>query len=493
VRIKILALFSTALLWSGTQAIAAPGDDIGSAVRIVNLVTAEYETDARRLATGDNVRQDELIEVSTDGTGELKLRDETKLALGPGSRLVLDEFVYNPDIAGGAIVLNLVKGTFRFITGIAAKPAYVIRTPTASITVRGTIFDVFVQKSGAAWLLLIEGAIEVCNVWGECLLHDEPGKIIPITADGDVGNPVNWSSLPETPPFESAFPFVVGPPAIDIDTIFTPDDIINANFPEGPGTQIQDDPPTGGEQATGDDYYPPTGGEQATGDDYYPPTGGSGPTGGEQATGDDYYPPTGDDYYPLPPIVAGPTVVVHGGWIDVPRGCKRRKRCDRWNRGIGAKRADRAARRAANRARNANRRRNAKRANRANRAARANRRAAKRANRANRRAVNRADRVNRRAANRARKANRARNVNRRRNANRGRNVNRRRNANRARNVNRRRNANRARNVNRRRNANRGRNVNRRRNANRGRNVNRRRAGNRGRRGGGRRGGRRRRR
>ena len=425
-RIKILALFSTALLWSGTQAIAAPGDDIGSAVRIVNLVTAEYETDARRLAKGDNVRQDELIEVSTDGTGELKLRDETKLALGPGSRLVLDEFVYNPDIAGGAIVLNLVTGTFRFITGIAAKPAYVIRTPTASITVRGTIFDVFVQKSGAAWLLLIEGAIEVCNVWGECLLHDEPGKIIPITADGDVGNPVNWSSLPETPPFESAFPFVVGPPAIDIDTIFTPNDIINANFPEGPGTQIQDDPPTGGEQATGDDYYPPT--------------GGSGPTGGEQATGDDYYPPTGDDYYPLPPIVGGPTIIVHGGWIDVPRGCKRRKRCDRWNRGIGAKRADRAARRAANRARNANRRRNAKRANRANRAARANRRA-----------VNRADRVNRRAANRAR------------------------------------------NVNRRRNANRGRNVNRRRNANRGRNVNRRRAGNRGRRGGGRRGGRRRRR
>ncbi len=431
-RIKILALFSTALLWSGTQAIAAPGDNIGSAVRIVDVVTAEYETDARRLADGDNVRQDELIEVSTDGTGELKLRDETKLALGPGSRLVLDEFVYNPDIAGGAIVLNLVTGTFRFITGIAAKPAYVIRTPTASITVRGTIFDVFVQKSGAAWLLLIEGAIEVCNVWGECLLHDEPGKIIPITADGDVGNPVNWSSLPETPPFESAFPFVVGPPAIDIDTIFTPDDIINANFPEGPGTQIQDDPPTGGEQATGDDYYPPT--------------GGSGPTGGEQATGDDYYPPTGDDYYPLPPIVGGPTIIVHGGWIDVPRGCKRRKRCDRWNRGIGAKRADRAARRAANRARNANRRRNAKRANRANRAARANRRA-----------VNRADRVNRRAANRARKANRARNVNRRRNANRGRN------------------------------------VNRRRNANRGRNVNRRRAGNRGRRGGGRRGGRRRRR
>ncbi|MGI9403204.1 MAG: FecR family protein, partial [Hyphomicrobium sp.] len=124
-RPKILALFSTALFLSGTQAIAAPGDTIGSAVRIVNLVTAEYETDARRLATGDNVRQDELIEVSTNGRGELRLRDDTKLALGPGSQLLLDEFIYNPEISGGAIVLNLVKGTFRFITGLAAKPAYV--------------------------------------------------------------------------------------------------------------------------------------------------------------------------------------------------------------------------------------------------------------------------------------------------------------------------------------------------------------------------------
>lgn len=72
---------------------AAPGDEIGSAVRIVNVVTAEYETDARNLATGDNVRQDELIEVSSEGTRELRLRDDTKVALGPGSRLLLDEFV----------------------------------------------------------------------------------------------------------------------------------------------------------------------------------------------------------------------------------------------------------------------------------------------------------------------------------------------------------------------------------------------------------------
>jgi hypothetical protein len=158
------------------------------------------------------------------------------VALGPGSRLLLDEFVYNPDLDGGAIILNLVKGTFRFITGLAAKLAYVIRTPTASITVRGTIFDIYVQDSGLSWLLLIEGAIEVCNERDECRLHDEPGKLIRITPDGDLGNPVTWANLrdKQNEPFDIVFPFVVAPPLIDPDPIFTPDDIIGGDYPDEP-------------------------------------------------------------------------------------------------------------------------------------------------------------------------------------------------------------------------------------------------------------------
>src|SRR4029077_17951959 len=130
---------------------------------------------------------DELIEVGADGIGEIRLRDNTELALGPGARLKLDHCLYNAASSGGAIVVNLVHGPFRFITGIAAKPAYVIRTPTASVTVRGTIFDVYVQPSGMSWLLLIEGAVEVCNAQNSCGLLDEPGRLIRITPDGEVG------------------------------------------------------------------------------------------------------------------------------------------------------------------------------------------------------------------------------------------------------------------------------------------------------------------
>lgn len=208
---------------------AAPNDPIGSAITVVNYVTAKPEADGdpRRLATGDDLRQQELIEVDDDSRSEIELNDRTKLALGPGSRLLLDKFIYDPDLNGGAIVMNLIKGTFRFITGIAAKPAYVIRTPAAFITVRGTIFDVYVVSPDETWLLLIEGGVEVCVANGGCLVHDQPGKLIRITAD-DVEKPVKWASLSgkHAVSFEDAFPFIVTPPAIDPEPIFTRDEIV---------------------------------------------------------------------------------------------------------------------------------------------------------------------------------------------------------------------------------------------------------------------------
>ncbi|MDQ8700245.1 FecR domain-containing protein [Hyphomicrobium sp. LHD-15] len=221
------------LLASASVAAAAPQEPVGSALIVVNLVTAEFNRDTRTLQQGDRVHQDETIEVGLDGSSELKLDDETKLALGPGSHLTLDKFVYDPAKAKGSIVLDLVKGTFRFMTGVAEKPTYVIKTPAAAITVRGTIFDVYVQEDGLSWLLLHEGAVEICNQRGKCRIHDEPGKLIRIGGDGDVGSPVKWASLQgkDSVPFDNAFPFVAKSPGIDPTPVFTRDAILLGTYP----------------------------------------------------------------------------------------------------------------------------------------------------------------------------------------------------------------------------------------------------------------------
>ena len=215
--IRALVLSLLVLACGVTASAAAPSDPIGSAVRVVNRVTGEIESATRALTTGDGVVQNETIDVAADAIGELKLNDDTKLALGPGARLKLDKFVYDGGKSKGAIVLNAVKGAFRFITGRAQKPEYLIRSPKASITVRGTIFDVYVETSGAIWILLHEGALEVCNDAGQCRVLNNPCQIVRVTGAGAVGEPGTWNRQTGTREinFDTAFPFVSQPPQVD--------------------------------------------------------------------------------------------------------------------------------------------------------------------------------------------------------------------------------------------------------------------------------------
>jgi hypothetical protein len=228
-------LLMAALLPAISGARAASGENIGDARTIVSVVKADFEKQERSLSVGDNVRQDEVIEVSSDGKGEFRLNDDTKLALGPGSRMVLDKFVYDSDKKAGTIVLDLTKGAFRFITGVASKPTYLIRTPVASITVRGTIFDLFILPDTTVWLLLHQGAIEVTAKSG-CHVLDQPGQLLRVTSNGSVGVPVNWKGLPghENVPFDTAFPFVTNAPQIDPVPVMERAVIIDGTFPDVP-------------------------------------------------------------------------------------------------------------------------------------------------------------------------------------------------------------------------------------------------------------------
>lgn len=215
-------LGALALSLNGLPASAA--EEIGAAVVVVNQVTAALDADTRTLESGHGVHQNELIEVAKDASSELKLNDDTKMALGPGAKLKLDKFVYDPQQTNADIAVNLVKGAFRFVTGVAAKPSYVVRVPQASITVRGTIFDAYVEDSGASWLLLHEGAVEVCNAQRKCQLLDEPGKLLRIS-DGRIEPPARWNKLKRKASFNDAFPFVEkkpqeSPPVLTREAIF---------------------------------------------------------------------------------------------------------------------------------------------------------------------------------------------------------------------------------------------------------------------------------
>ena len=196
-RTTYLVLFTLSLtsgiagLPATTSAVEGP---IGVAAVVRNTVS-QLEPQVTRIAKGDEVVRNEVVRTAADSDARFVFRDDTNLSLGPGSTLKLDRTVFD-DPKLGDIAIKLTSGAFRFVTGNSNKEAYEIRTPIATVGVRGTTFDVLVERRRNK-VVLVAGAVNVC-VPGKCvdLIHE--GDSVNITKSGnnvniDIQNGSDWT------------------------------------------------------------------------------------------------------------------------------------------------------------------------------------------------------------------------------------------------------------------------------------------------------------
>jgi len=90
---------------------------------------------------GDLVFQHDVLETDEKGSLGVTLKDNTRISLGPQSRLALIEFVFNPKDEEYSFVSEIMRGTLVYLSGMMAKlsPESVsIKTPTATVGIRGT-------------------------------------------------------------------------------------------------------------------------------------------------------------------------------------------------------------------------------------------------------------------------------------------------------------------------------------------------------------------
>jgi hypothetical protein len=151
-------LFLCALSLAGAPTRAEP---IGAAVAVERDVTHADGKAVAKLDEGDRLNQEELVTTQTASSAKLRFLDETQLIIGPTSRVKLDRFVYNPDKTAQTLGLEFVRGGFRFVTGKSDYKSYILKTPDATIGVRGTVVGIFVEK-GRTTVKLKEGGMTVC-------------------------------------------------------------------------------------------------------------------------------------------------------------------------------------------------------------------------------------------------------------------------------------------------------------------------------------------
>jgi hypothetical protein len=163
-----LAAFSVVIfsaLVFATTAIAGVVGYVAAVAPLAELQTANGTID---IVEGTQISQGDVVKTGRNGSVQLIFADDTRIVVGPGSQLVIDDILMKTSNRASRFSVNALAGTFRFITGQSEKQAYEIVTPTATMAVRGTIFDFHVEHNRLTSVVLFEGKVILCTLSGEC-------------------------------------------------------------------------------------------------------------------------------------------------------------------------------------------------------------------------------------------------------------------------------------------------------------------------------------
>jgi hypothetical protein len=116
------------------------------------------------LAISNNVFANEKIVTEPASATELEFADGSRLSVGPAADVTLDRFVYDASAGTGQLALNIAKGTLRLATGRLQAPGHTLRTPTATIGIRGTILSVVVAANGLTTVIVEQGVVNVAGI-----------------------------------------------------------------------------------------------------------------------------------------------------------------------------------------------------------------------------------------------------------------------------------------------------------------------------------------
>jgi len=98
----------------------------------------------RTLGKGLPLQEGDRLTIAEGSAAIIKLNDGTRMTLRPNSEMVVHQYQYKESASDNAMVLQLLRGGFRAITGLISKNspnAARIQTTTATIGIRGTDFD----------------------------------------------------------------------------------------------------------------------------------------------------------------------------------------------------------------------------------------------------------------------------------------------------------------------------------------------------------------
>ena len=165
---------------------------IGSAITTKDQVDGVTERGSHPIAAGTEVYSKELVRTGTSGMAQFLFADHTNLSLGPVAEIRLDKFVYDPNAKSGRVLVVASEGAFRFITGLQPSQNYTIKTPYATMGIRGTEFIVLI-KGKEEQIQLNRGKVIVTTISNKVVTIDTPHTVLTVDSYGNTQGPTPMS------------------------------------------------------------------------------------------------------------------------------------------------------------------------------------------------------------------------------------------------------------------------------------------------------------
>ncbi|MFO1242419.1 MAG: FecR family protein [Rickettsiales bacterium] len=169
--------FLSGLATLAVTASAFAYDKIGVVGAANGSVTALRDGKTIPVKPGDAVYLNDIFETGNASEAQLIFVDRSTLSLTPHSKLTVDNYVYNPATKDGQMGVQGMKGVFRFVGGALSKQHPVsIKTPVATIGIRGGIAETNIADNGATDAVFVYGdALTMTNQKGETITTNSFG------------------------------------------------------------------------------------------------------------------------------------------------------------------------------------------------------------------------------------------------------------------------------------------------------------------------------
>ncbi len=139
-----LPVLALALLLAA--AAGAMAQDERNQVALVKVIDGQVFTlradERSELGVGEPIFIEDVVETEAGSVG-LTFKDDSRISIGPNSRVQFTDFEFAPTEGRLSMVIDFFRGTLLYVSGVIAKlapDAVKVRTPVATVAVRGTRF-----------------------------------------------------------------------------------------------------------------------------------------------------------------------------------------------------------------------------------------------------------------------------------------------------------------------------------------------------------------